>query len=147
MIDDLTINTNAVAGGLTASNQVPYGWMLAMGVTNDVSDEAMAAAEYADTDGDGMLSWQEYIAGTHPTNEASKLMIISQVISNGIPRIRWLSSTAALAPYRVDSTTNLIGNNWTNEAYNISSDGSGTNELVLPQPVSSPSFYRVQIVQ
>ena len=45
--------------------QVPYSWLAQYGLTNYNTDAA------ADQDQDGLTTWQEYIAGTDPTNAAS----------------------------------------------------------------------------
>lgn len=148
MMDNLVINPSAASDYVTPTNHIPYGWMTFMGaVTNGAPSSEINAAEFADADEDGMLNWQEYVAGTHPTNSNSKLIIISQSIIGGVPIIRWLSSTAALAPYRVDSSTNLVDGPWNNEVAGITSDASGTNELSLAATSNSPSFFRVQIIK
>ena len=144
-MDDLVINAGVAPDYVTPTNHIPYGWLTFMGVvTNGASSAEMNAAENQDSDGDGMLNWQEYLAGTQPTNPASKLAIISQVISNGT-YISWLSSSGALAPYRVDSSTNLTGS-WKNELANIPTDPSGTNHW-SSSSTNVQSFYRVQIVK
>lgn len=58
----------ATAYGETA-NGTPYGWLLGYGL--DAADDGV------DVDGDGLLTWQEYVAGTNPTNSASVLAITS----------------------------------------------------------------------
>ena len=153
MLDDLAINSDAIASYVTSTHHIPYGWLQAMGVTNDTSTSAMEAADTgtADADADGMPNWAEYIAGTHPTNALSRLIIVSEVMSNGIPRVRWLSSTNALAPYRIDATTNLLAGSagWTNQAAGLTYDvsGNGTNQYDMPTPSSSPTFYRITIIK
>ena len=47
------------------SAQVPYSWLEQYGLTNYNTDAA------TDQDQDGLTAWQEYIAGTNPTNAAS----------------------------------------------------------------------------
>jgi hypothetical protein len=107
------------------------------------TSSGMGEAEVGDDDNDGMKNWEEYIAGTHPTNAASKFIIVSQIISNGKPQISWLGT--AISPYTIESSTNLIETNWVNEALS-SATGSGTN---MWEPATSPTnsvkFYRVQI--
>ena len=48
----------------------PLAWLAGHGWTNDVDQ-----AELSDTDGDGLAAWQEYIAGTVPTNRASRFTV------------------------------------------------------------------------
>ncbi len=49
------------------------------------------AADVADTDGDGLLGWEEYLAGTNPTNAASVLKVNSVTDTEGGPVVTWLS--------------------------------------------------------
>jgi len=56
---------NKTNGGVV-TNGVPFRWFTQYGLTNKT-----ASGELEDSDGDGMKNWQEYIAGTDPTNSAS----------------------------------------------------------------------------
>jgi hypothetical protein len=57
--------TNPAASGAN----VPYSWMAGYGLTN--SGATFDQAAVVDHDGDGLTAWQEYIAGTDPTNTTS----------------------------------------------------------------------------
>jgi hypothetical protein len=127
------------------SNNVPIYWMADKGLsTNETYPTWNDVAAY-DEDGDGMVTWAEFVAGTHPTNELSVLKIISQTFSNGAPRITWLSSAEAIAPYAIQLATNLTDAVWSNVAVNISADLNGTNNLTVDTPPSTPAFYRVTV--
>jgi len=66
-------NTDADGNGLddwkqytstkTTPIPVPYDWLISYGMTNNFEEVAMA-----DSDGDGYSVWQEFVAGTDPTN-------------------------------------------------------------------------------
>ncbi len=48
---------------ILATNSVPTWWLAQFGWTNNCD-----AAALADTDGDSLAAWEEYFAGTSPTN-------------------------------------------------------------------------------
>ncbi len=77
-----------------------HAWLASYGLPSDGS------ADYADSDDDGMNNWQEYLAGTNPTNAASVFKITSgNVISGRQFVLRWLSVSNRL--YDVMRNTNL----------------------------------------
>jgi hypothetical protein len=63
-----------------------------------------------DTDGDGMTDYAEFIAGTNPTNAASKLVFLSVTVqTNRFVQLQWVAVRDRL--YQVESSTNFAG--WT----------------------------------
>jgi len=78
----------------------PHSWLAQYGLTNFNSD-AMA-----DRDRDGLLTWQEYIAGTNPTNAASNLRITGGSATSQGTVIRWSSESNRF--YDIGRTTNLL---------------------------------------
>jgi hypothetical protein len=79
-----------------ATNNVPKWWLVQYGLTNFNTD-AMN-----DVDFDGLKTWQEYIAGTVPTNKNSCLRVISPLQNV----IDW--DTVSGRVYSVYWTTNLM---------------------------------------
>jgi len=61
-----------------------------------------------DTDGDGMTDYQEFIAGTDPTNAASNLRFLNLAPSPGGVAMQWSAVPGRL--YQVESSTDLV--NW-----------------------------------
>lgn len=81
---DTTNDTlRVIADAGTTSNGTPINWLLGWGLTEADVD--------VDNDGDGLLSWQEYVAGTCPTNSASVLQVNSFQKSGSDFVITWQS--------------------------------------------------------
>lgn len=147
MMDDLVVGTASVPDYVTDNRKIPFNWLELAGlVTNGSSSATINAAEtdLADADGDGMANWQEYFAGTQPTNPASALLILEETVNNGLTTIKWLGTTNALAPYSIALSTNLSA--WSTISNNIVRI-EGTNTLVAPPTALSPAFYRVQVIK
>lgn len=128
-----------------ATNNTPLYWMNDKGLSTNETLPTWDQVALWDADGDGMLTWQEYVAGTHPDNSNSVLRILAQTFSNGVPRVIWLSSTEALSPYMIQMSTNLMGGAWSNVAVNVSASGTGTNVQEVAAPATSSGMYRVTI--
>lgn len=97
----------------------------------------------ADSDDDGAFNWQEYLAGTNPTNCDSALQIESSVTAtNGGYVIRWASEPWRL--YSLERSSNL-----TSRFTVLESD------IVATPPVNAytdseaagagPFFYRIRL--
>jgi hypothetical protein len=66
--------------------------------------------QLTDTDGDGMTDYAEFIAGTNPTNAASKFVFLSVTVqSNRFVQMQWAAVPDRL--YQVESSTNFAS--WT----------------------------------
>ncbi len=94
-----------------AENLAPLGtpevWLAQYGLTNGTP----AAEELTDTDGDGMLAWQEYVAGSVPTNHESVFRTLI-TMSNSLPRVAWAPDLGAARVYAVIGKTNLLDGAW-----------------------------------
>jgi hypothetical protein len=58
------------AANLTTTHPTPEAWLAQHGITSDFDQRSLG-----DADHDGLANWQEYVAGTDPTNTASRLVI------------------------------------------------------------------------
>jgi hypothetical protein len=83
----------------TPASVLSYAWAQKYGLPTDGS------ADYADTDGDGMNNWQEWMSGTNPTNAASVLKMISATNSVSGMTVKWQSLTNVI--YYLQRSTNL----------------------------------------
>ena len=73
--------TSSVARFTYQSLDPFHAWLASYGLPSDGS------ADYLDSDGDGLNNWQEYLAGTNPTNASSVFKITGgQVLPGGAIR-------------------------------------------------------------
>jgi hypothetical protein len=92
----------------TTDVPVPYTWLDQFGLAPGGDYEAAAKA---DADGDGFTSWQEYVAGTVPTN-ANSVFVASIVLSNGVPFVTWTPDLGTERVYTVEGKSSLTNATW-----------------------------------
>jgi hypothetical protein len=104
------------------------------------------ADDNVDADGDGMLNWQEYLAGTNPTNALSKLVFgTSSVNANGTPGVAFTWLTAPGKTYTLQSSPALSGAAWTDIHTNV---GDGNNyQFVVTNYNANALFYQLRVNQ
>jgi hypothetical protein len=127
VMGDHTITVNYAAD--LAANNTPK-WWLYQANTNWSTD--FDAAALSDQDGDGLATWQEYIAGTDPQNAASSFALNAS-LNNGQQVLSF--QTIAASPqyglqryYAIESCTNLANPAWL--GMNGFTNISGNNQLV-----------------
>jgi hypothetical protein len=118
------------------STGVPISWLQQYGFTSNYE-----AAALGDQDGDGMATWQEYFAGTNPTNAAS-VWNLSTRFDQGSNVLSWSSVSNRL--YAVSWSTNVAGP-WVSAATNLPSTPPLNSYSDSPHPGQSASFYRVSV--
>jgi hypothetical protein len=98
------------------------------------------SADYADPDGDWANNFQEWLAGTIPTNSASVFRIID-VFQGTLTSVRWLGVSNRL--YTVQRATNLVPPLiFQTRGSNIAGT-TGTNAYSEVRPASGTVLYRV----
>jgi hypothetical protein len=113
---------------------LPDEWELANGFnTNDVSNASL------DSDGDGMSNWQEYIAGTEPTNALSYLWV-KQTNTPGVSSVFF--PAISNKTYTVQFRDNLAGAPWSSLA-DIVARGSNRLEVISDPTWTTNRFYRL----
>jgi hypothetical protein len=118
---------------------MPDAWEIAcFGNTNQP-----ASGVSGDYDEDGSFNIQEFLAGTHPTNENSRLQVTGFSATNGPTTVSWTA-----VPYRyydVDACTNLAGGVWDYLGSVTNLNSLGALRFDDPtEPLPPMRFYRVR---
>jgi hypothetical protein len=136
-----TIQANFVGGMTNTSHGTRCSWIQKYyGVVD------FEAIDIEDTDHDGMRTWQEFIAGTDPTNSASVFVILEQGYSGSSNYLRWYGTTnsGVFLPFGMLRCTNLL-QSWGTSIASISRTNAvnGTNTWWdITPPTNVPVFYR-----
>ena len=109
------------------SNQdgIPDGWMVQF-----LIHPALAGAGEMDPDGDGVKTFDEWVADTNPTNAASLLKLEMEGSGFGFP-------ASSNRVFTVEFRTNLVSGEWMEL-------GSGANGTGTIAPTNTSGFYRVR---
>ncbi len=119
-----------------SANGTPYYWMYDSGLVSDDYE----ALDLLDTDGDGLASWEEFIAGTNPTQSGSGLAVEVDVQPvDGDYVIRWPSVEGRV--YRLEESTNLSSGFQVLKS-NITATPPENSETV---DVRDAAFYRIEV--
>jgi hypothetical protein len=141
--NDLDGNSRIVGGAVdlgafenqAPGNTLPYLWAQQYGLSTDGS---------IDTDGDGMNNWQEWIAGTSPTNANSLLRMLSIINNISGAKVIWQSVNGKI--YFLQRSANLSAQPvfFTIGTYIFGKTGTTTyNDIGAVGP--GPYFYRVGV--
>jgi hypothetical protein len=116
---------------------VSQAWLQQYGMPTD------GTADFMDPDGDLLNNWQEWIAGTNPTNAASTLRMVSATNTISGILVSWTGVTNH--NYTLERSTNLTSGSFTVVQGNIPGrDGTLTiTNTTATGP--GPFFYRVRV--
>ena len=101
----------------TAPEQVPYSWLAGYGLgvaSGDFEAAAKAPSGKRAPDGKAMSVWEDFVAGTDPTNANSVFTATIEMV-DGAPRVRWspdLNSNGVVRTYTVFGKAELSDESW-----------------------------------
>lgn len=137
----VTIIRGAFAPGTTngvTSYGVPWGWLLQYGWATDGSDDL------DDPDGDGFLVWMRYVAGTDPTNSASRFKVVA--VSNAPQSQVFFLPDLVGRVYTLEYADDLSTGIWTPVSGQYRVPGTGPGQyLIDPDGGARARFYRVHV--
>ena len=117
----------------TPASAISYARLQQCGLPTDGS------ADYLDSDGDGMNNWQEWIAGTDPTDALSLLRLLPPPLTGTNMTVSWQS--VAGVTYFLERSTNLVASPcFTCVATNLPGQ-PGTTIYTDTNAVESGQFY------
>jgi len=127
--------------GLYAWDGLPDGWQqLYFGPNNPL------AFPLADSDGDGQNNWMEYLAGTNPTDQFSKLDFAIQLVSNRVNCFRLAFTPCSEGRlYTLLATTNLTHSRFLPAVNLFTNSPAQTGSFVVTNPVPQTRFFRLEV--
>ena len=135
-IDDVDVYPALAAQG------TPHGWLSQYNLTDGglTFDEA----EALDSDGDAFFNWQEFIAGTDPTNSASAFRILG--LDLGPPATVIFEPSTPDRDYTLQATTNLVVGPWADVPGQGPRMGGEGEDAMEDDGAATPTrFYRVKV--
>lgn len=97
--------------------------------------------EATDSDGDGMSDFAEFAAGTNPTNPASTLSLIPELLTNGTVRLEW--SAVPDRAYLLQSSSDAI--TWTPLTSWMEATTTNVSFAVPLQYNGTANLFRLQV--
>ena len=119
----------------TPTSLLSYAWLQQYGLPADGS------ADYLDSDGDGMNNWQEWQAGTDPTNAVSLLTMTS--VSNTVAGAMVTWQSVGGVTYYLQRSTDLAA--FTSIQSNIVGQAGATSYTDTSATNGGPNFYRIGV--
>lgn len=136
MLDDVVVTNKPVL--VTQTTIAPQWWLDLYDLTSDSNDD----------DNDGAKTWEEYIAGTVPTDSSSVFQVIEQGQIDGSNFVRWVGTTNSgvytkFVMYRASVVTTNKSPEWVQVATGLDRSANGTNYWIDgTHPTEGvPAFY------
>ena len=127
----------------TAGDGIPDWWRAQyFGGTGAATNSQSCAT--CDPDADGMSNWQEYLADTNPTNNASYLALVGiWPQTNGVV-ISWVGGTGATQVVEYSCDLPASGGTWFGLFTNLPPTAGTNTILQAGGPAAGSQFYRIR---
>jgi hypothetical protein len=120
------------------ASTISYAWLSSYSFPLDGS------ADFIDSDGDGMNNWQEWRAGTDPSNSGSFLKLLSITNAPGGLTITWQSVQGV--SYHVERTSDLSDPSTFSTIHSSIVGQPGTTSFTDSSATNAPAFfYRIAV--
>jgi Regulator of Chromosome Condensation (RCC1) repeat protein len=120
------------------ASKISYAWLSTYNLPLDGS------ADFVDSDGDGMNNWQEWRAGTDPSNSGSSLKLLSITNAPSGLTITWQSVQGV--SYQVERTSDLSDTSTFSTIDSNTVGQPGTTSFTDSSATNAPAFfYRVSV--
>lgn len=129
-------------GADTALGGTPCWWMAEHGLTNLLFDEA----ETNDADGDGMITADEFVADTNPTNFSSRLAITCVGKTGDDWRVSWQGGTGVVQYLERRMDLRSTAEQWTAVFTNMPPMAE-SNSATAADATNSMQYYRIRAVR
>ncbi len=139
----ITYQAYEVTSLIYAPMGTPISWLYDHALTNYPG--GWTEAESDDRDVDGMRAWQEYVAGTDPTNPAS-VFAFTTLSAEAETNVVFAWNSASNRLYSVEWSTNLMENLWTAVPDLTNLAASPPLNTVTVNVESANSFYRIRSI-
>ena len=117
---------------------ISYAWLQQYGLPTN------GTADFADTDNDGLNNWQEWIAGTDPTNRLSVLRMLAPTNALAGVTVSW-QSVSDRTYYLQRGTNLLLQTRLSSLQSNIVGQAGMTSFTDTTATNAGPYFYRVGV--
>ncbi|MEN7973714.1 MAG: hypothetical protein ABFR47_07765, partial [Verrucomicrobiota bacterium] len=134
-VDDLVVTSD---NPMVAPMGTPFDWLVLHGLTNGT----YAEEELLDSDGDGVLSWQEWVGDTVPADSNSLLQITNIVVGGAGAEVFWQGGVQATQ--WLERCTNLVEGGW--DAVLTNEPPTSPTESFIDSGATNPAgFYRIKV--